>query len=777
MAINARQSEFVNRLLYRVPGGLRFTVDTPVLPNVWLEFASAPREQQELILTIKNEYEAAEIAAIMREMLAHLRENCEPLDRQRNLVRKPARVASINGQIAVRLYFDELMRVVLPLTPWWHETYRALRQLEAMFSERSPVPVTTSWLRFPQPTREGERDLPGPTREEDFRDALIVYRTRINGEDKALEPYLEAYKGEARPLREEYLKLLPSGLVWLIRISAIIADAFDNKAHARLLEAPDSCSARLVKEFNALEPEGIETLTEREGRVGEKMPDEPEIAALREDMAAAFANIYMDWSPEDKYPHQEMIWQVSKNRPIELAVHDSVLTVKADAADKLFNVNCSNLTWAVLDSGIDASHPAFALTNSDHEGDVRSRLREDWVRQGRPANINPNELPISALGSRVVRTVDFTRLRELLDYGVGINASTDAETDEFRRVVRRMQTNLMAQRLLDLRTTSGNPAAELDASDLSAIAAEAKARVKGIRARIREGSAVEWQDLEPALIMPNPPPPANDHGTHVAGILGADWVEDYQHERTLPLHSRTRRMRGMCPDINLIDVRVFRDDGLTDEFELLAAIQYLRWLNMRAGSMQVHGANISLSLVHEVRRFACGRTPVCTECNEAVAQGMVVVAAAGNRGYEMSQYGRISASDSYKTVSITDPGNANSVITVGSTHRKRPHEYGVSYFSSRGPTGDGRLKPDVVAPGEKIEGPVPGGISKPKDGTSMAAPHVSGVAAMLMARHTELIAKPDRIKQILCDTSTCLGRENYFQGAGLVDALRALQSA
>jgi hypothetical protein len=57
----------------------------------------------------------------------------------------------------------------------------------------------------------------------------------------------------------------------------------------------------------------------------------------------------------------------------------------------------------------------------------------------------------------------------------------------------------------------------------------------------------------------------------------------------------------------------------------------------------------------------------------------------------------------------------------------------------------------------------------------MAAPHVSGAAALLIARHRELIGQPIRIKKILCETATDLGRERYFQGAGMLDVLRALQ--
>ena len=62
------------------------------------------------------------------------------------------------------------------------------------------------------------------------------------------------------------------------------------------------------------------------------------------------------------------------------------------------------------------------------------------------------------------------------------------------------------------------------------------------------------------------------------------------------------------------------------------------------------------------------------------------------------------------------------------------------------------------------------------DGTSMAAPHVSGAAAMLMARYSELVGRPRQIKQILCESATNLDRERSFQGHGMLDVLRAFQS-
>ena len=123
----------------------------------------------------------------------------------------------------------------------------------------------------------------------------------------------------------------------------------------------------------------------------------------------------------------------------------------------------------------------------------------------------------------------------------------------------------------------------------------------------------------------------------------------------------------------------------------------------------------------------------------------------------------------------------------------------MSYFSSKGPTADGRLKPDILAPGERIlscasgpsfrrlvenemEDTALAGVTaktplyRQDTGTSMAAPHVSGAIAAFMSARSELIGEPARIKQLIMDNASDLGRKRDFQGAGLIDLMRAMQA-
>jgi subtilisin family serine protease len=164
-----------------------------------------------------------------------------------------------------------------------------------------------------------------------------------------------------------------------------------------------------------------------------------------------------------------------------------------------------------------------------------------------------------------------------------------------------------------------------------------------------------------------------------------------------------------------------------------------------------------------------------------VASGVVVCVAAGNDGHKnvaTVPMGKLEIFSTYIDLSITDPGNAEEVITVGSVHKTQPHTYGPSFFSSKGPTGDGRFKPDCVAPGEKIISALAGSTDKTTemDGTSMATPHVSAAIALFLSAKPEFKGRAREVKSILLKSCTDLNRDRNFQGFGLVDVLRMIQS-
>ncbi len=297
------------------------------------------------------------------------------------------------------------------------------------------------------------------------------------------------------------------------------------------------------------------------------------------------------------------------------------------------------------------------------------------------------------------------------------------------------------------------------------------------------------------------------HGTHVAGIVAGEQksngtaasrkemlavtrsVRGYEdghlpriETQEVPLES----IRGMAPRARLVSLKVLDDDGHGEVSNLIAALAHIQEKNGHGRRLLIHGVNISLGYDFDPEWFACGKSPLCVEIDRLVRSGVVVVVAAGNTGY-----GAIAAqqrtTNAGMGVTINDPGNADLAITVGSTHRDMPHVYGVSYFSSKGPTGDGRLKPDLVAPGEKILSCATGQMLKDKSpdkpcayvedsGTSMAAPHVSGVIAAFLSVRREYIGEPEKVKTIFLSTATDLKRDRYFQGAGLIDLMRAIQS-
>jgi len=258
------------------------------------------------------------------------------------------------------------------------------------------------------------------------------------------------------------------------------------------------------------------------------------------------------------------------------------------------------------------------------------------------------------------------------------------------------------------------------------------------------------------------------HGTHVASIAAGDGNGS-------PLGER---LRGVAPGALIHAAKVLNANGSGTISGIIAAIQW-------CVEEPVHVANMSLG----VAGSSDGNDALSQASNQAVIDGVVVVAAAGNEG------------DAPNT--IGSPAAAELVITVGAAgdHSADPEDILESVwftpnvitapFSSRGPTKDGRIKPDILAPGitiaaamaddyniwAQLEGCV-NDCYTVMSGTSMAAPFVAGVAALIKQADGDLA--PAEVAQILYDTavdqSPVPGKDND-KGHGFVDAYAAVEAA
>lgn len=289
----------------------------------------------------------------------------------------------------------------------------------------------------------------------------------------------------------------------------------------------------------------------------------------------------------------------------------------------------------------------------------------------------------------------------------------------------------------------------------------------------------------------------NGHGTHVAGIIAGmlpqDPKQEYtaatlQHDSPDPSSEKLDGLpAGMAPSARLISVQVLRQDGGGTAFDCIRGLEYLRSLNQGSRERCVDGANLSLGYDLEASTYGCGFSPICEEVNRAVEAGICVVVSCGNSGYGVAQTeaaGVLLQTHIGLSVSISDPANAEQCIAVGSVHKREPHRYGVSYFSSKGPTVDGRQKPDLVAPGERIiscnaaydPNAEHSDAYCEMSGTSMAAPHVSGAIASFLSVRPDYRGSPREIKRIFKASAVDLGRAPAYQGSGMVDAFKALIS-
>ncbi|HEY6362288.1 MAG TPA: S8 family peptidase [Vicinamibacterales bacterium] len=265
------------------------------------------------------------------------------------------------------------------------------------------------------------------------------------------------------------------------------------------------------------------------------------------------------------------------------------------------------------------------------------------------------------------------------------------------------------------------------------------------------------------------------HGTHVAGIVAGTGF-DSGGART-----------GIAPGAHLVVLKVLDSAGRGYISNVIAALDYV----------VTHRTNLSIRVVNLSLATAVTESfdtdPLAQATRAATAHGLVVVAAAGNRGRSSqgdTQYGAIGA-----------PGNAPWVLTVGASSHEgtiNRSDDTIALFSSRGPTYmDRAAKPDLVAPGVGIES-----LSAPDStlyssrsayllegtvqtsflpylslsGTSQATPVVAGTVALMLEANPELT--PNAVKAILQYTAQVYPEyDPLTEGAGFLNARGAVELA
>lgn len=230
------------------------------------------------------------------------------------------------------------------------------------------------------------------------------------------------------------------------------------------------------------------------------------------------------------------------------------------------------------------------------------------------------------------------------------------------------------------------------------------------------------------------PGDGNGHGTHTMGTIVGD---DAAGNRI-----------GVAPGAKWIAVKVFTNDGYTYESWVHAAFE---WVMAPEGNPALAPDVVNNSWGSDLSKDTRYQTDVAT----LRAAGILPVFSAGNAGAESG--------------TISSPASYPQALAVGAIDENKI----VATFSARGPSPWFEIKPEIVAPGVQVRSSFPGGGYAYANGTSMAAPHVTGVAALLLQARADLT--PDELETLLIHTAEPLSATipNNDTGWGLVDAYAA----
>lgn len=248
---------------------------------------------------------------------------------------------------------------------------------------------------------------------------------------------------------------------------------------------------------------------------------------------------------------------------------------------------------------------------------------------------------------------------------------------------------------------------------------------------------------------PNPKPEPYDdhsHGTHVAGTIAGG--------------STSGLAIGVAPQASLLVGKVFDRRGSADDANILVAMQ---WLTDPDGNPETDDApelvSNSWANEDEYAGTSAADHPFCRAVEAWMALGIVPVFASGNEGPDAN--------------TVTTPGACPRVIAVGATNDLDRNWSSSSRGNARWREGVVQ-KPEVVAPGSSVESAVPGGGYRTKSGTSMAAPHVAGLIALMLQVRPQLglLELREGLAASALDLGV-VGQDPIF-GAGRVDARAAI---
>jgi serine protease AprX len=239
-----------------------------------------------------------------------------------------------------------------------------------------------------------------------------------------------------------------------------------------------------------------------------------------------------------------------------------------------------------------------------------------------------------------------------------------------------------------------------------------------------------------------------NHATHVAGTVASN---DAVH-------------RGIAPMARLLNIKVLTAAGFGAPANVIQGLEQA----VRRGA---HVANLSLGWSEIFHGWVCndGDCILCQAADNASRLGLTVVVAAGNEGNAGAK----------PPFAIRHPGAARRVITVGAVDKAKV----LAAFSSIGPS-SGRLspgsplrltKPDLSAPGVTITSCTLGGGFGALSGTSMASPHVAGLAALVLQKNPRL--QPRMVKKLLEDSCEPIQFAPNQTGYGVINAYSALLRA